>query len=140
MGVRATSLFSASLLAGLALALGAWAQDGCDSPKATQFDLNSCADASFKVADAQMNSLYATIRTRLRDDPDAMKRLVAAQRAWLAFRDAECEFASGAESGGSIYPMVYSSCQTALTTKRNGDLKKYLKCAEGDIECPVPAG
>ena len=133
------ALFTLSLV-GLAISSAALAQDACNSPRATQYDLNGCADASLKRSDAEMNTLYRRIRLRLKDDPDTLKQLVAAQRAWLAFRDAECAFASSAESGGSIYPMVYSNCLDGLTHKRIGDLKGYLKCEEGEMDCPVPAG
>ena len=138
MRLRSFLALATFSLAGLAISAPARALDACNSPRATQYDLNVCAGASLKRSDVEMNTLYGRIRLRLKDDPDTLKRLVAAQRAWLAFRDAECGFASGAESGGSIYPMVYSNCLEGLTRKRIGDLKIYLKCAEGDMDCPVP--
>lgn len=95
--------------------------------------------ADLKKADHELNLAYKQIETRLADDHDAKSRLVHAQRAWIAFRDAECVFQSGGEDGGSIAPTIVAVCDTALTTARTQQLKAYLNCEEGDLSCPVPA-
>lgn len=87
-----------------------------------------------------MNALYKQIQSRLKDDADTTKRLVSAQRAWIGFRDAEYNFSSSAVSGGSAYPLISSVCLDNLTRSRIEDLNGYLKCDEGDMSCPVPAG
>ena len=33
---------------------------------------------------------------------------------------------------------LYAGCLTRLTKVRTEDLRGYLKCGEGDTECPVP--
>ena len=105
---------------------------------ADQATLNACADASLKKADAELNALYRQITGRL--DPEGRAHLVAAQRAWIAFRDAECKFAASAVEGGSAYPMVHADCLASLTEARIADFKAYLACGEGDLSCPVPPG
>ena len=60
------------------------------------------------------------------------------QRAWIAFRDAECKFASSGVEGGSVQPMIHSGCLQGLTDARVTQLGSYLKCEEGDLSCPVP--
>ena len=52
---------------------------------------------AYKKADAELNVLYRQITARLKDDKATTELLVAAQRAWVAFRDAECAFSA---SGG----------------------------------------
>lgn len=111
---------------------------GCDDA-ADQATMNACAEKALKASDAELNAVYRTITHRLAGDPDAEKQLVAAQRAWIAFRDAECKFTSSGTSGGSAYPMVYSMCLDGLTRARTADLKALLTCEEGDMSCPVPA-
>lgn len=111
--------------------------DECDSAT-TQSDMNQCAGRQFQAADKQLNNLYQQINLRLKDQPQAKKLLVSAQRAWVVFRDAECEFSSSGVEGGSVYPLVYSNCTTALTKARVENFKTYLKCQEGDLSCPVP--
>ena len=109
------------------------------SNQSTQSDLNICADQDFKAADKALNEVYRTIVKRLSQDSESKTRLTAAQKAWIAFRDAECDFQSGNSIQGSIYPMLVSICRTGLTKKRTEELKVYLKCDEGDTLCPVPA-
>jgi uncharacterized protein YecT (DUF1311 family) len=104
--------------------------------------MNRCADKSFQQADSELNALYRQITNRLKGDGDAaetLKALVAAQRAWVAFRDAECAFVGSGTIGGSVHPMIVASCRAGLTEKRIADFKAFLKCQEGDLSCPVPA-
>ena len=103
----------------------------------TQSAMNECAGKQYKQADSQLNALYKQINSRLQDSPDSKKRLVSAQRAWVAFRDAECSFAASGVEGGSVYPMIYSGCLAELTEKRVAAFKNYLDCQEGDLSCPV---
>jgi len=112
--------------------------DDCDNAT-TQTDMNACAGRQYQTADKALNAVYQQITQRLKGDADTKKRLVGAQRAWVAFRDAECEFSASGVSGGSVYPLVQLNCLTAQTVSRTTALKEYLKCQEGDLSCPVPA-
>ena len=103
-----------------------------------QATMNQCAGLDYKAADNELNAVYKQITGRLKDNAEATKLLVDAQRAWIGFRDAECTFSSSGVSGGSVYPWVYSSCLTGVTKVRVEALKQYLKCEEGDMSCPVP--
>ncbi|MCE0464269.1 lysozyme inhibitor LprI family protein [Pseudomonas uvaldensis] len=104
----------------------------------TQGEMNQCAAQAKKAADDELNSLYKQITARLKDNPEAKQLLVKAQRAWIGFRDAECNFSASGVEGGSVYPLIYGSCITALTKARVETFKTYLKCKEGDLSCPVP--
>jgi len=109
-----------------------------DCPGETQAAMDQCADAAYRKADDALNKEYQEITRRLKDDTATAKLLVSAQKAWIAFRDAECAFSSSANVGGTIYPMVYSYCLERVTSARVKELGVYLKCAEGDLGCPVP--
>ncbi|KGM33283.1 lysozyme inhibitor LprI family protein [Inquilinus limosus] len=124
---------SAILLA----ALPAAAQQDC--PDDSQAGLNQCAGDAYKKADAALNAAYKQVMARLKDSEAAAKSLVAAQRAWIAYRDAECDFMSSGVEGGSARPMIVAQCLEQLTTRRADDLKALLNCEEGDLSCPVPA-
>lgn len=104
----------------------------------TQGEMNQCAAQQYKAADKELNDLYKQITTRLKDDPKAKQLLVKAQRAWIDFRDAECEFSASGVEGGSVYPLIHTDCITAQTKARVEAFKIYLKCKEGDLSCPVP--
>jgi uncharacterized protein YecT (DUF1311 family) len=103
-----------------------------------QATMNQCAGQAFKAADKELNTLYQQVTGRLKDNPDGKKLLVNAQRAWISFRDAECKFSASGVDGGSVYPLIYSDCLTAMTKTRVEALKQYLQCEEGDMSCPVP--
>jgi uncharacterized protein YecT (DUF1311 family) len=117
-------LASAILL--LPLALGeahAADTDGVDCKNAVaQNDLNICADRDFQKADALLNKTYKETTNGM--DAQTLDLLRKSQRAWLAFRDAECTYLSATNQGGSIYPMVYSGCLTRLTKLRTEQLKQ----------------
>jgi uncharacterized protein YecT (DUF1311 family) len=104
----------------------------------TQMDMNACAAAEFQAADARLNATYQEVAGRLRGQEDPVRRLAAAERAWVRFRDAECEFETNQVSGGSIAPMVLAECRTELTRRREGELRGFLNCREGDVACPLP--
>lgn len=128
---------AAGLAAGLFAAPAlAFARDCADA--ATQSDMTACYGDAFKAADKALNATYARIGQRLRDDPDTKKLLVTAERAWVAFRDAECAFSASGAEGGTIFPMTVSICMTELTKARTAQLATFLTCEEGDVSCPVP--
>lgn len=130
-------IFPGIVMALLAAGSGQAAED-CDNAS-DQTTMNVCAGDALKKSDTQLNALYKKIEARLKDDADAAKLLVSAQKAWLSFRDAECTFSSSAVAQGSVYPMIYALCLDGLTQLRVKDFQTYLACEEGDLSCPVPA-
>ncbi|HEY6632031.1 MAG TPA: lysozyme inhibitor LprI family protein [Rhizobiaceae bacterium] len=131
--MRATPF--ALLLAAGALWLPAQAAEKCDPADQTQSGLNICAAQEYRAEDAKLNKTYQEIVERLADDGQGRKLLQASQRAWIAFRDAECAFANNPNKDGSIYPLLMGQCLTALTKTRNEQLGAYLSCEEGDLGC-----
>ncbi len=129
------SFFVLILMAALTSAAYA---DECDNAM-DQATMNRCAHQSFEKADAELNAVYKKLQSRKMDDAQAGKLLIAAERAWVAFRDAECEFDAADNIGGSIYPMIYSGCLERLTKARVDQLDRYLRCEEGEAACSAPA-
>ena len=128
----ATLMLAAPLLAGVARA------DDCANAQ-DQATMDQCAGKNFDAADKKLNDAYKQIQARFKDDAASKKLLVDAQRAWVAFRDAECKFQGGPIGmAGSVYPMVVANCQTSLTNDRLKDFQGYLNCPEGELNCPVP--
>jgi uncharacterized protein YecT (DUF1311 family) len=129
------------LMAALMLGAGMCGAEAADCKNAvTQFDLNGCADRDFRAADAQLNGAYRALTTKLEGADDIKARLVKAQRAWVAVRDAECDFMTSNSEGGSMHPMVLEGCRTTLTRKRTEQLNAYVTCMEADEDllCPLP--
>jgi uncharacterized protein YecT (DUF1311 family) len=127
----------ASIVAG-GLTSAAFAAESCANAS-NQSAMNQCADKAYRASDAKLNDLYRQIKARLKDDKDTAKMLVSAQKAWVAYRDAECNFASSGVAQGSMYPMTLAGCLDGETQKRIASFKAYLRCQEGDPSCPVPA-
>lgn len=97
----------------------------CKNP-ATQLELNQCAVQKFHQADSALNSQYQSIFSTL--DEHGKQRLKTAERAWLAYRDANCEAESDRYTGGSMQPLIKSSCLELLTSQRMEEIKRiYVK-------------
>ncbi len=122
------------------LALSAAAQDpelDCDNAMA-QFELNACAYKEFERADATMNAQWKVTAARMKaidaefdrtqdNRPGYFDTLLAAQRAWLTYRDKQCASEGYTMRGGSAEPMVISGCQTQLTDARTKQLKDLIE-------------
>jgi uncharacterized protein YecT (DUF1311 family) len=126
------------LLAAAALTMSSSVRAEDCQNAASQRELNNCANAAYEKSDAELNALYKQVTARLKDDARRTKLLVATQRAWIAFRDAECAFVGEPTADGSVNPLVRANCLDRITSARVNDLKSYLQCAEGDVSCPLP--
>ena len=137
--MRNTTLATlAAWLAAFAAPSAGWSQE-CAPTDDSQMCLNARAGADYKTEDAKLNKAYHEIMHRLSDSPEDKKLLQASQRAWIAFRDAECAFSTDRSKDGSMYPMLLLGCRADLTKIRTEQLGAYLHCEEGDMDCPVPA-
>ena len=86
-------------------------------PGDTQAEMNECSMEDFNNTNAELNIVYR----RLTKTP----QLIAAERAWITYRDAECRSQSAVYEGGSMQPLVISLCLTELTRQRINILKSY---------------
>lgn len=134
-----------SMLLGLLLACLAitpatvLAQDKLDCANATtQLEMNQCAAKDFDAADKELNQTYQAILAKYKDDATFIANLRKAQRAWMAFRDAELDakfpLAAGQSARiqyGSMYPMCYLGAKAELTRQRTAQLKDLLKNGPG---------
>jgi uncharacterized protein YecT (DUF1311 family) len=102
-----------------------------------QSTMTRCAYEDYYKADAQLNAQWrrALARRRYLDKGDAMAgvttyevALIAAQRAWIAYRDAQCAVEGQEMRGGSGEPMIAGQCLARLTRERTA----YLKRVEHD--------
>ena len=95
----------------------------------SQAEMNHQAVKDFKKADAELNSAYAALITKL-PDADSKRKLKESQRAWIAFRDAEAAFAAGQFRGGSAAPVLRWTSMTETTEERIKQLKGDFPVAE----------
>lgn len=126
-----------SLLAAIVLTQAATAPLDCDKAF-TQMDMNRCAGDDYATADAELNAQWEVTAADMRERdaltrglqdgrPGYFDQLLAAQRAWLAFRDAHCSSAGYAARGGSMESMLVSMCLAHLTRQRTQQLQDLIE-------------
>ncbi|MGA2420824.1 MAG: lysozyme inhibitor LprI family protein [Candidatus Acidiferrum sp.] len=100
----------------------------------TQLATNECFGKLFESSDAQLNIAYNHIVNAMKKnlstslqkndqsavtyDQTAMDKLLAAQRAWLTYRDANCDSIKFQYEGGSIQPTIWAQCMNETTQQR----------------------
>jgi len=102
----------------------------CIDPQ-SQFEMTYCAGVDYDNADADLNAIWPDIvaaaksndeyvaeMARDRGVPTTLEALRSAQRAWIKFRDAQCEYEAYEVFGGTMQPMVGSMCLARLTRER----------------------
>ncbi|UFH49374.1 lysozyme inhibitor LprI family protein [Pseudomonas sp. KNUC1026] len=121
---------SAILLASACSAAQA-AQD-CSGAVST-VDMQECAQKSLKAADADLNMSYQKLLKRLsgssapgEDNAASRRKLINAQKAWIAFRDADCDAQYQAHIGGTLRGLVLLGCKQQHTEQRTKELDNYL--------------
>lgn len=97
-------------------------------------EMNKCADQEFDKADAELNRVYAKAIAAVPgmatdnspfDAKSWEAALRASQRAWLAFRDAECEeHVAKFWGGGTGATVDILGCKTEKTEQRTKELKQ----------------
>jgi uncharacterized protein YecT (DUF1311 family) len=121
-------------LAALVWAGSALAEDtpkvDCDKAE-TQADMNICAGRDFAAADADLNAQWKITRQVMADwdrelsvdQRGAEKALLKGQRAWIDYRDGQCESEAFAARGGTLEPMLLMSCKAEISKVRTEELK-----------------
>jgi len=92
-----------------------------------------CAKYNLLEADLTLNKNYKELMRRLADE-QAKSKLKAAQRAWISFRDLQCEFETSSWGGGRFQPTAKIMCIKRFTEDRAKLLGEYLLC-EDSPEC-----
>jgi len=109
----------------------------CDNQR-YQVEMNYCAQKDYGAADAELNAQYkqtvVVLKARDKDidrsydtQPTHYDALLAAQRAWLTYRDQQCLGESFAARGGSMAPMLHSGCMARLTKARTAELQALVE-------------
>jgi len=129
----------------LALVLQSAELPPCNQDRADegiQQEMNICAAHDLKAADDALNVQWTITRDKMKsqdadyeayqstwDDgqPGYFESLLEAQRAWLKYRDAHCRLDGYNARGGSLEPLLVTTCKTALTTARTEELRQLAE-------------
>jgi uncharacterized protein YecT (DUF1311 family) len=100
----------------------------------TQSDMTLCAVQEHAAEDKKLNEQWAKTKTAVADchaalDADqrgAVDALLKAQRAWIQYRDGQCDVAGFSVRGGSLEPAIIELCLAELTRKRTAELEDLV--------------
>jgi uncharacterized protein YecT (DUF1311 family) len=84
-------------------------------------DLSRCLSDARDSADAKLNAVYNKIRDKLKT-ADA-QRLVAAERLWIQYRDANCSAERELYAGGTASAPAQLVCLEVMTRARTKELE-----------------
>ena len=100
------------------------ANDPCRDPQ-SQAEMNMCAAKKFKAADAELNRVYNRLASML--EGDNLARLKAAEVSWIKYRDDNCDYEADFFEGGSMRPLILSSCMERMTKARTVELRGQIE-------------
>ncbi|OCQ94705.1 hypothetical protein BCD67_04375 [Oscillatoriales cyanobacterium USR001] len=118
------SLLLATLTLSSAVAVYGQAQNVRCNPSGSTIEMRKCASDSYKAADKKLNEVYQKYISKM--SGERKNRLIEAQRAWIVFRDTTCSFEGAEALGGTLEPLLVTSCLGRVTNERTAYLEKYF--------------
>lgn len=126
------------MIAALLLMMAAPSGPEEDCGDLAQQPMNLCVYRNYQRADAAMNAQWAKTAARLKEmdreidrtydkDPGYFDTALAAQRAWITYRDKHCRSVSFEARGGSMSPMLDSGCKLRMTVERTRELRDLVE-------------
>jgi uncharacterized protein YecT (DUF1311 family) len=128
------SLVVALLMAVISVAC--FAQDSaeysaCSEKANTQSEMTACASDEAARVDANLNTTYRALLARVASQPEALAKIKAAQKAWVAYRDAYIEATYPAKDKaaeyGSVYPLEVTLLRAKVTQRQLAALEDMLQ-------------
>lgn len=108
------------------------ASGACDS-QSSNVEYKECLNKLAEAQDAELNQLYGKVRNLFGEHdssgsaaPKLVPAFKEAQKAWIAFREAQCIVEYNIAQGGTAGGGYGSECICQLTYHRNLDLKRML--------------
>ena len=96
----------------------------CENAGTTAATTN-CMAHEYQKADFDLNRIYKLAFTGL--NPQEADNLKKAQRAWVTYRDAQCDAEYAKWEGGSGGPAAHLQCLYRLTRLRTRELHKTYR-------------
>ncbi|MBD8556601.1 DUF1311 domain-containing protein [Rhizobium sp. CFBP 8762] len=125
-------LCRAVLIVGVCFGSPAFAEEKLPcTDKVTTYDIKMCLKDAFEQADADLNRAYKALRQAaeewdaVEEDEQmkgAVKALIAAQRAWIVYRDQNCIVEGFRARGGSLESVFVTHCEIRLTKVRTKEM------------------
>jgi uncharacterized protein YecT (DUF1311 family) len=90
----------------------------------SQTAMNICAKAAADATESKRKALYDRL---LAEFPDSRHQLEEMETAWQNFRDKWCELEADRYEGGTVQPLIFSTCFEAVTSRHIGRLVELRK-------------
>jgi uncharacterized protein YecT (DUF1311 family) len=110
--------------------------ESCHAAANSTVESKNCNGDAYEKADAVLNDIYSGIVADLtrsnadefeqRDNAEKLKRLKAAQRAWIAYRDTQCPLEGVSALGGTGEGVFIGDCYYRMTSDRSYELRKLF--------------
>ena len=108
--------------------------------------MTRCAGLDYEKADADLNRIWPSIKAEAVESDaaegngktDFLDALMSSQRAWIAYRDAECTRQGFEAHNGSMEPMLVTACLAEMTAKRIKDLQGKDCCSSPSAQMDGP--
>jgi uncharacterized protein YecT (DUF1311 family) len=91
--------------------------------KTSTLEVVKCVRAKTKIADQGLNAAYKAQQARI--EANQRQPLLAAQRLWVQYRDANCAFYGTRD--GSIPRVQAAECIRSMTEDRARELEEAMK-------------
>ena len=101
-------------------------ENACYERDQSQQGMNMCAGQAYERSDKALNDQWAKALAVYGEAAESKKLLLDGQRAWLKYRDAQCDLAAFDNRGGSIWPLIHSGCLANLTRRRTKELADLI--------------
>ena len=96
-----------------------------------QLEMNACASDEAARVDTELNDTYRKLLSQAASEPEAVAKIKASEKAWIAYRDAYMDAMYPAKDKqaeyGSIYPMDADLLRAKLTRQQVMALKELLQ-------------
>lgn len=106
----------------LTFSLSSFAND-CENAD-SNYEMRECAAKELEKQDAELNRQYGLVMKKL--DKEGIEKLKKAQRAWISFRDAQCELEADEMRGGTGAALIMLGCLGRMTEERADDLQDIV--------------
>lgn len=123
------AILAMALLAASCMAHGAEAaytdnySDCLDKSGGVTVDMLNCIDAELVLQDTRLNHAYKALRAQL--GSGRRKQLIAVQRLWIQYRDANCKFHADPD-GGTAAALIANECVLSETSARAKELEDMV--------------
>jgi uncharacterized protein YecT (DUF1311 family) len=111
-------------------ARGQTEEDPCAPEAQRSSQLMACARREFGEATAELTRARAELYADL--EPRSRVKLRATERAWLRYRQTNCDAEASIYENGTIQPLIELRCMTRVTRERAAELKAQARTLKGE--------